>query len=277
MSKYFLLSPEKKESSKKIIKSIEAAQQDVLRSESELLSIKSKEQLDEEDSLIHVEGRVVVKVDMQAKNFHTFEGGVTIRRERAFNEFNRRITEPVNCLVISGEAIPKNAEILVDHNALHETNRINDYKNSFENAESDRIRYYSIPVYECYVWRIRGEKWNPIHPFEFGLRVFKPYEGNLIGVEPEQLKDTLYVTSGELQGNVVRTVKGADYQIIFQGDNGREDYLIRFRPFGDEKMKLEEEAIAILHDETRKVEDGALLIGYTIKDATQLEITAYVD
>lgn len=270
MSKYFLLSPEKKESSKQIINGIETANQDILKSESELLSIKSKEQLDEEDNLIHVEGRVVVKVDMQAKNFHTFEGGVTIRRERAFNEFNRRLTEPVNVRVISGEGMPKNAEILVDHNALHETSRINDYKNSFENAESDRIRYYSIPVYECYVWRMKGEKWNPIHPFEFGLRVFKPYEGSLIGVEPEQLKDTLYVTSGELKGNVIRTLKGSDYQIIFQGDNGREDYLIRFRPFGDEKMKLEEEAIAILHDATDQINNCKLLIGYSIKDAKPL-------
>lgn len=226
--------------------------------------------LAEKESLFHVKSRVVVKVDTLAKNRHTFEDGTVIRRERQYNEFNRRIAQPVNCIIISGEGLPVGGEILVSHNALHETNRINDYKQSFEYEETARVRYFSIPDYECFAWREPGGEWKPIEPFEFALRVFVPYRGTLEGIEPEQLVDTLYVTTGELAGNVVKTGKACDYQIVLQGDDGREKSLIRFRPFGDHKNGRPEEAECILHNETKQVKNGELLVGYEIKTAKKL-------
>lgn len=269
MSKYFIIGG-KTELSKEEIAGIREGEETVMQVMDSISDTKSKQQLAEEDSLIHVEGRIIVKLDMENKNFHKFEGGLVIRRERKFNEFNRRITQPVNCIVISGEGIPHNAEVLVEHNALHETNRINDYKNSFELEDSDRIRYYSLPTSDCFAWRFEDSEWHPIDPFEFALRVFKPYEGIMTGIEPEKVKDTLYVTSGELKGKVVKTLKGSDYEIVFSEKLGVEGNLIVFRPNGDGK-NLEPEAIAILGAETKQVLKGELLVGYEIKTAKPLK------
>ncbi len=41
-------------------------------------------------------------------------------------------------------------------------------------------------------------------------------------------------------GKVVATLKAVDYEVIFQDTNGRENRIIRFRPFGDPKTKREE-------------------------------------
>lgn len=264
--KHFLFNPYKGESDKETIDEIRASGETTLKDWDEKISSTRKSKISQEDNLNHVHDRVVVKVDMDSKNSYQFSNGVQIRLERKFNEFNRRITEPINCIIISGEGLLKGGEMLVDHNAFHESNRINDYKNSFENDESDKVRYFSVPIYECYAWRKPSGEWMPMPTFEFGLRVFKPYGGLIQGMPPTQLKDTLYVTTGELKGNVVKTVVAADYCIIFQGDNGREDYLIRFRPDGDDSQKMEPEAIAILHDETDKVISGEYLVGYSETD-----------
>lgn len=271
MSKHFLLNPYKGESPKEQIEEIRRKEEFLLRYGDDVLDRESMKRFMDDDNLKHTEGRIVCKVDMQMKNRHRFENGVVIRRERQFNEFNRRITEPVNVFVISGEGIPKGAEMLVEHNALHETNRINDYKNHFENDGSDRIRYFSIPRYECFAWRENGGEWHPIYPYQFGLRLFRPYNGVLQGIEPTKIKDTLFVTSGRYKGLVVKTLIACDYQIIYQDTNGRENYLIVFRPDGEEKSKREREAIAILHDITKEVNDGEILVGYEIKDAKPIE------
>ena len=271
MSKFFLLDPKRRSSSKEVTNLIQQEGEQILQGIDNIVTIKKTSQLLEEDNLVHVDNRIVVKVDMKSKDSHTFASGLVIRRERNFNNFNRRETQPVNCIVISGDGIPKDAEILVDHNAFHETNRVNDYKNSFESEDSEIVRYYSLARYECFAWRTGESDWVPLYPFQFGLRVFQPYKGLLDGIEPQPLKDTLYVLSGDLKGTVVKTVKAADYVIIFQERTGREGSLLVFRPNGDEKRKLEEEAIAILHSETKKVISGELLIGFTIQDAKQLK------
>ncbi len=266
MAKHFIFG-DKQEVTKEAIIQIQKDNQSLLKTGDEIRDEQAKAQLLEEDNLVHTEDRIVVKLDIENKYSWAFESGQKIRYERNFNNFNRRETQPVNVIVISGEGIPKDAEMLVDHNALHETNRINDYKNSFENDGSDRVRYFSIPIYECYAWREKGGEFHPMYPFDFALRIFEPYKGLLEGIEPKLIENTLYVTSGELKGNVVKTVLAADYQIIFQDTNGRENNLIVFRPFGNEKRKMPEEAEAILHDKTEQINKGKLLVGYSIKDA----------
>lgn len=225
---------------------------------------KDKEKLNQDDNLSHVKGRIIVKIDMQSKNSWQFESGLRLRYERGFNNFNRNYTQPVNCFVIDAEDIPKGAQILIHPNAIHDTYRIFNYKGDVGN-----IQYYSIYPEQCFAW-YDGKEWLPLKPYDFALRVFKPYEGILENIEPTLLKDTLYVTTGELKGNVVKTIKASDYQIVFQDLNGRENNLIRFRPFGDPATKREEEAIAILHDLTEQVNNGKLLIGLTIGDAKNI-------
>lgn len=261
MDKHFIINPNKVSISREVLETSRIEEEFVasIREKEKVKIAKSK--ITEEDNLIHVEGRIVVKVDVNYKNSHKFSDGTVIRLERAYNNFNRRETQPINCIVISAANIPKNAELLVDHNAFVETNRINDYKNSFENDESDLVRYFSVPNEECYAYRIGQGEWMPMDGFDFALMIFKPYEGMLQGIEPTLVKDMLFVTTGELKGHVVKTLKGCNYIIVFQGDDGREKRILRFRPFGNEKLHLEEEAICIMHELTDKVNKGELLLG----------------
>lgn len=259
--KYFLVSAAIDHLSKEAIENIEksniALSQNIWRERELNLS----ESMNEECNLKCVNGRVVVRVNMEYKNNHTFANGLTIRRERAYNDFNRRVTQPINSIVIDAENIPKGSEILINHNALHDTNRIFDYE-----SNSPDIKYFSIKEDECYAWRIGKEDYKPMPNFEFGMRCYLPYEGNLIGIQPKFLENCLYVTSGELKGKIVRTLKASDYQIIFQGDNGQEQTLIRFRHSEDENFEREE-VVGIANDLTELYYKGLILVGISPNDA----------
>jgi hypothetical protein len=221
-------------------------------------------------NLKHTHGRVVVSVDMEFKNSHQFEDGTVIRLERQYNEFNQRITQPVNAIVISADNIPSGAQILIAHNCTHDTNKIFDYKNlSGEEIASD-VKYFSIPESDCFLWKDNDGEWKPCGVYETALRVFKPYRGIMEGIEPEIIKNTLYVTSGEYKGLVVRTLVACDYEVIFQGDEGREERIIRFRPNGDEAEKREPEAICIDNEKTELVNEGELLVGLSISDCKSI-------
>lgn len=218
-----------------------------------------------------VPGRVIVSVDRESKNSWKFEDGTVIRYERDFNNLNRRETQPVNATVISGDNIAAGAQILIHPNASSETNQIHNYQKLSGEVTGSDIGYYSIPEEMCFAW-LDGESWKAIAPYETALRVFIPYRGVIEGIEPSVLKDTLYVTSGELKGMVVATLKACDYQIVFQDVNGREGNLIRFRPYGDEKTKREPEAIAILNEATMMVNSGEYYVGITVSDAKPIAI-----
>lgn len=206
-----------------------------------------------------VQGKVVISVDLESKNSHTFEDGTKIRLERQWNNLNKRETHPVNATVISGEGIKPNSEILIHPNMTHETYRISDYLPLSGKVESSDIKYYSIPEEQCYAW-LDGNEWKPLKNFDFGLRVFIPYSGAIQGIEPSLIKDVLYVTTGELKGKVVHTLKACDYEVIFQGTNGQEDRLIRFRHFPGQDHEREE-VIAIDDYMTDKVNNKEFLVG----------------
>ncbi len=265
MSKHFLVNPNIQYQDKEIVNRIIQEREVIFN---DTFSLRRKEdisKLSEEDNLRHVEGRVVVKIDIDSKDSWTFENGQKIEYKRRFNNFNVRQTQPVNAIVISGEGISKGSEILVHPNSIHDSNRIFDYKDS-----NDNIRYFSIQNEMCFAWFDEEKnKWNGIYPYELALRVFKPYEGNISGIEAVKLKDTLFVLTGALKNKAVKTLDACDYIVVYQGRNGREENLIRFRPFGDEQTKREPEAIAILNDETQKVLSGKYLVGFTTSDAKQ--------
>lgn len=212
-------------------------------------------------------GRVVIKIDIEKKNTHAFADGTVIRLERQYNNLNRRETEPVNATVIDGEVTKVGAEILIHPNAINESNRIYNYKGLTEELSND-IRYYSIPEEQCFAW-LNGSEWLPLRGFAFALRVYKPYNGSLVGIEPTIVKDVLYITTGELKGSVVHTLKASDYTIIFQDINGREGRLIRCRHFEDEEHEREE-IVAISHYLTNQVENGELIVGILPTTAKQL-------
>jgi len=270
MSKYFIIDESVKLSSN--AKSNKLHKENLDKTNEKWVSREQNAQavFDEECTLKHTHKRVIVKVNLQSKNYTTFNDGTKIRLERQFNNFNRRQTEPVNATVVSAEYIPAGSEILISHNALHDTSRIFDYVPPSGNESID-IGFFSIPEYDCFAWRDTDGQLKPMKHFDFALRVFKRYEGHLTGLPHHEYKETLYVTTGKLKGNVVKTLKGCDYVIVYQDTNGKEGNMIRFRPFGNPEEKREEEAIAILNEFTQKVNDGELLIGLTNSDCKTLK------
>ena len=267
MAKYFLIEPKIKNVSRTDILKIE--EERVKRIDNSNLSLEETAELvmAETDTLKAVYGRVIVKVNVQGKNYHTFEDGKRIRLERQFNNLNRRQTEPANAVVIDAANIPAGAEVLIYYNAIHDSNKIFDYKN-----KSPHVGYYSIKEEDCYMY-LEGGEWKPIAPYETALRVYEPYEGSIEGMMPKKMADVLYVTSGEYKGHVVKTLRGCDFEIIFMDTNGKEGNIVIFRPNGLPEKSLEEEAIAVLHELTEKVEIGMLLVGISDKTCKKLNDT----
>jgi hypothetical protein len=213
--------------------------------------------------------RVIIKVDLESKNSHTFKDGTKIKLERVYDNFNMRYVKPVNAEVVDAKDIPTGAEILIHHNATHDTYKIFNYQRPTTEASSD-IQYFSIPIEECFMWREeKGSSWNALNNFVTALRIFKPYKGMLEGIEPEVMNNKLYITSGELKGRAVNTVISSDYEIIYQNDDGTEGRIIRLRYYPDGNDR--NEIIAINDNMTELIENGELLVGYNKSDAKQLK------
>lgn len=265
MSKHFIISPKANYLTREEGLSI---QEDKLNRSHHIWEAReqeAKKAFSEECKLKYVSGRVIVKIDLQGKNFHRLSNGHQLRLERDFNNHNRRHTAPINAVVISAESIPTNSEILISHNATHETNRIFSYKSS-----SPDIQYFSIPENECFAWRDNNGSLQPMPNFDFALRVFKPYDGSLVGIQPKLLNDILYITTGSLVGNVVNTLKSCDYEIVFQGENGQEERLVRLRHSEDENFDREE-VVCINHALTEQLNNNKLFIGLTANDAKTIK------
>lgn len=213
--------------------------------------------------------RVIIKVDLESKNSHTFKDGTKIKLERVYDNFNMRYVKPVNAEVVDAKDIPSGSEILIHHNATHDTYKIFNYQRPTTEASSD-IQYFSIPIEECFMWREeKGSSWNALNNFVTALRIFKPYKGILDGIEPEIMNNKLYITSGELKGRAVNTVISSDYEIIYQNDDGTEGRIIRLRYYPDGNDR--NEIIAINDNMTELIEKGDLWVGYSKSDAKQLK------
>jgi len=212
--------------------------------------------------------RVIIKVDLESKNSHTFKDGTKIKLERVYDNFNMRYVKPVNAEVVDAKDIPTGAEILIHHNATHDTYKIFNYQRPTTEASSD-IQYFSIPIEECFMWREgKGSIWNALNNFVTALRIFKPYNGMLEGIEPEVMNNKLYITSGELKGKAVNTVISSDYEIIYQNEDGTEGRIIRLRYFPDGNDR--NEITAINDNLTELVKNGDLWVGYSKSDAKKL-------
>ena len=215
----------------------------------------------------HTEGRVLIEIDLSLKNSHTFDDGTKIILERDVENLNKRETMPVNAVVVSGEDLPTGAQVLIHHNSIHDTNKVF----MGDAPHKPFVSYYSIPCLECYLWREEtGKEWKPIKGFETALRVYEPYIGTLEGMQPSVIKDILYITSGKLKGKVVHTLKASDYEIVYQGDNGKEERKIRVRHFAGEENEREE-IIAIDGYLTKKVKNSLLLVGLSSNNAKKIQ------
>lgn len=212
------------------------------------------------NELQYIPGRVIVKCDMEEKNWHTFANGTKIRLERKWNNLDCKHTQLTQGEVISAESAPPGTLMLYHHNGNHPVNELFNYKNLSGTEIASDIKYFSIPEAMCYAY-YDGEKWLPLKGYEFAQRVFTPYEGILLGMHHKKIRDALFVETGSLAGNVVRTVRAADYPIVFNDPvSGQEKHIIRFRHF-DGEVNEREEVTAIDHRLTEMVENGKIYIG----------------
>lgn len=230
--------------------------------------------------LRHPIGRVIVTVDMNYKNKHTFNNGTTIVLVRQVNNFDRKYTEPINAAVISADNMPFGAEVLIHPNSTHDTNRIFNKNMLSGKTIAAEINTYSIREEDCYLYRTEGLDWTPCSIYATGLRVYQPHVGMILGIPPKKIQDVLYVTSGKFKGQVVKTMRACDYELIFNDRDGKEKRIIRFRPEGDYSSDnpahhRESEAIAILNELTEKVENGSLCVGLSATSCKPLKKEEY--
>jgi hypothetical protein len=224
--------------------------------------------MDKNKTLVHTEGNIIIRIDLESKNSHKFEDGTVIRIERGMDNFNRKYTEVVNGIVISGKGIPAGSEILIHHNATHDTYRIFDYQSISREHES--VKYFSIPEDQCFFYReTEDSEWQPIGGFIKAYRVFDPYEGLIEGIPPKEIKKALYIVSGELAGKVCHTLHACDYMVEYM-HKGRMESLIRCRHFEGEDLNDREEIIAISDYLTEKLESNKLWYGLEAADAKPL-------
>lgn len=222
-----------------------------------------------EGKLKHVDGKIVVAIDVEKKNWHQFEDGTKIRIERKYDNFNMRHVNPVNAIVVSGDNLLEGAEIIVHHNCVHPTNLINNFHSLSGDAQASDIKYYSISENEAFAWH-DGNEWQPLKGYAFALRIFKGYKGILEGIEPTLIKDVLWIVNGEYKHKACITLKASDYQLVFQDRNNKEGNIIRLRSEDNPKDQRESEIVAIHNQYTQMILNNELLVGLTKSDAKPL-------
>lgn len=222
-------------------------------------------------NLKNVEGRIVVKADKDGKNWHTFSDGKKIRLERDYNNLDYKYTKQVLGEVVSADDVPTGAMLLFHHNCIHPVNQIFNHSKLSGEEITSGVEIFSFSTDECYLWKMPGDKeWKPLKGFATALRVFEPYLGVLQNIPHKKIENILYLTSGNLKGNVCHTLKACDMPIIFNNDEGVEETIIRCRHFEDEEHEREE-IVAINHDLTKKIENGSLYVGVTEKDCKPIK------
>lgn len=212
----------------------------------------------------NIKGRVIIKINLDYKNSFTFSDGTKIRLERDVENLNRRETQAVNAIVVASDHIPEGSDLLIHHNSTHDVNRIFDSNLEKNNGE---FKFFSLPENDCFLYREKGKKeYKPCRNIATALRIYQPYHGSMEGVPHKLVKNKLFITSGEFKNKVCDVLKASDYEIVYQGDDGREARVIRLRHYENEYNEREE-IIAVDNYLTKFVLSGDLLVGLNSTNA----------
>jgi hypothetical protein len=269
MSKYFFFSNENVNSD---IAEIENPVAEIEVFESNLSAFKTDIEKEKEKILSKIRprpGNLIVSINKEGKNTYQLTPDIQIQLARNVENLNRRETMPVNAVVVYSEKHPPGTEVLVHHNSFDPNNELFDIFPLSGDYEANDIKYFSIKEEQCFLYR-EGEDWLPCAGFETALRLYKPYTGTFIGVEHTLIKGQLLITSGELKGKACHVVVSSDYEIVYQGTDGKEQRKIRLRHFPNEENEREE-VTAINHKNTELYNKGELLAGLTPQDAKPIE------
>ena len=227
--------------------------------------------MDFKSSLKALTGFVLIKMDTQNKAKYSLGNGNTLLIQRGY-EFNRRLDYPSMAIIIDGEGLPKGEQVLVHHNASEPHYHVlEDTDMLTEEERREGYKIFSVPKDMCFCYSYKGV-WMPCEHFLITLRIFKPYEGRLAGITPQQVKNRMYVINGysegnkderiDLSGKVVCSFDNCDYEIIWMNTNNKEERLIRTR---------DREVSGIDNDMLKDLKKGIYTIGLSPPTAKKLK------
>ncbi len=268
MSKHFIISPEKTDLSNEDWESINASNHRIQQKKPMLILDAKQEAL--LSNIRPAPGKMIITIDENYKNTHQLTTDVQIIIQRNTENLNRRYTMPVNAVVLYSDKLPKGTEVLVHHNSFDPNHELFDVFPLDGKYENGGVKVFSIFEYQCFLYR-KGEDWLPCQNFATALRIFKPVKTVFEGILPDLVKDMLFVQSGQYKDKVCMMLSHSDYEIIFNGTDGREKRIIRIVNFEDEDNP-KNEIIAIDHAATQQVLNGELLVGLEAKDAKPIHI-----
>jgi len=215
-----------------------------------------------------IRGQIIMKMDVTQKMKYRLTDDVTIQIEKGYN-FNLREDRSSMGYVIDGDSLPVGAKLLCHHLSIEESYRIWDESILTEEEKKEGFKVFSIPIDMAFCYMVENE-WVPCKNFLITKRIFKPYNGVLVGIEPKVVKNRLFILKGvdewdgevtDLSNKVCIVTENSDYQIIWHDTDNREYSLIRTR---------HRELMGVDEGMTNQVKSGTLLVGYTVSDCEKL-------
>lgn len=214
----------------------------------------------------HVGKNVIIKMDVTQKTKYALTEKVVIEIIRNFN-FNQREDRASFGYVVDGEGFKSDVECVCHYLALEPNYTIENETILTEKEKREGFKVMSLPIDMVFATN-DGNGWIPCKDFLITERIFLPYNGNLTGIEPQEVKNRMYVVAGydeegliDLSGKCVVTLENAAYHVIWHNTEHREESLIRTRG---------REVTAIDEGMTMGVNEGKYLIGLSANNCSTL-------
>lgn len=216
-----------------------------------------------------LKGNTIIKMNTKQKELYALTDEINIVIEKGYN-FNLREDRSSLGYVINGDQLDEGVEVLCHYLALEPSYLIENDTILTESERKEGFKIFSIPNDMVFCYKFEQE-WHPNKGFLITKRIFKTYNGNLVGIEPELVKHRMYIEKGSIEwdgdsedvsGKVAITTDNCDYQISWHTKTHKEESIIRTR---------DREVMAIDDDATKKVKKGIYLIGLTPHDCKTLK------
>lgn len=213
--------------------------------------------------------RALIKMNLKQNAKYAFDSGVVIDLEHGFN-FNLREDRGTKGYIIDGCGLPEGTEVLVHYLSSEPQYLVSNEEILTEEEKTEGYKVFAIPEDNVFIYMDKNGEWKPCKEFLITTRIYKPYTGIMVGVEPQLVTNRMYVISGsddwddeqnDLSGKVLVTLDHADYEIIFYSKDNKEGRIIRTRT---------REIQAVDEFLTKKVKKGEYIIGRSPSEAKTL-------
>ena len=218
----------------------------------------------------HLKDKVIVKIGTKQKETLDWVGGTTLKIEKG-HDFNLRQDLASMGFMISSDYIPQGSRVLLHHLSSQISYEVADEDILTDEERKEGYKIFSIPEDNVFCFRLEGEtEWQPAKNYLITLRMYQPYLGALVGIDPIRINGRLWVLKGgdlfeeeftDLSGTCCIVTDHSDYEIIFHDTDNKEYRILRTR---------NREISAIDHYLTEKVNKGEILLGLNENDCVTL-------